>query len=41
MRAFIAGVVAAVIIAVISVYALNGMQKPVTSAYSSPTGVRI
>jgi hypothetical protein len=41
MRAFIAGVVAALVIAVIGAVVLDGMQKQADMAYTSPTGARI
>jgi hypothetical protein len=41
MREFIAAVVAALVIAVISYYVLDGEQTPAQTAYTSPTGARI
>lgn len=40
MKAFIASVVALVVIAVAAGYVLKGMQTPAESAYTSPTGAR-
>ena len=40
MKAFIAGVVALVVIAVGANFVLKGMEKPADSAYTSPTGAR-
>jgi hypothetical protein len=41
MRAFIASVVAALVLAVIGWVVLDQVQKPSTVAYTSPTGARI
>ena len=41
MRAFIAGVVAALVIAVLSVVVLDRVQTSAEMAYKSPTGARI
>jgi hypothetical protein len=41
MQAFLAGVAAALIIAVISFFVLDSVQRPSTSAYTSATGARI
>jgi len=40
MKAFIAGVVAVVVIAVGASFVLKGVQTPTESAYTSPTGAR-
>lgn len=40
MKAFIASVVAVVVIAVGANFVLKGMQVPAESAYTSPTGAR-
>lgn len=40
MKAFIASVIALVVIAVGANFVLNGIQKPAESAYTSPTGAR-
>ena len=40
MKAFIAGVIAAAVIAVGANFVLKGMEKPADSAYTSPTGAR-
>jgi hypothetical protein len=41
MRSFLISCVAAVVIALGGVLVLNHFQKPVETAFSSPTGVRI
>jgi hypothetical protein len=41
MQAFIAGVAAALVIAVISFFVLDRMQTPTDAAYTSSTGARI
>jgi hypothetical protein len=41
MKEFVIAVVAAVAIGVVSVYALDIYQKTSTTAYASPTGVRL
>ena len=41
MRSFLASCLAIVVIALGAVVVLNQVQKPVGSAFSSPTGVRI
>jgi hypothetical protein len=41
MRAFLAGVAAAVLVAVVAVYALNSFQRPADSAYASSASVRL
>jgi hypothetical protein len=41
MKEFVLAVVAAVIVGVISVYALDMYQKPAGVAYTSQTGVRL
>jgi hypothetical protein len=41
MKEFVIAVVAAVAVGVVSVYALDVYQKTSTSAYSSPSGVRL
>jgi hypothetical protein len=40
MKAFLASIVAIVVIAVGAGFILSGMQKPAESAYTSPTGAR-
>jgi hypothetical protein len=40
MKAFIASVVAVVVIAVGANFVLKGMQKPAENAYTSPSGAR-
>jgi hypothetical protein len=40
MRAFIAAIVATIVVAVVGVYALEALQKPASTAYST-TGVRL
>lgn len=40
MKAFLAGVAAAVVIAVGASFVLKGIQSPAESAYTSPTGAR-
>jgi len=41
MRSFLMSCLAVVVIAVGGVVVLNHIQKPVETAFSSPTGVRI
>ena len=41
MQAFIAGVAAALVIAVISFFVLDRVQTPADSAYTSATGARL
>ena len=41
MRAFIASIVAALVLAVIGWVVLDQVQKPAEMAYTSPTGARI
>ena len=41
MRAFVSAVAAAVIVAVVSIYALDSFQRSTTNAYASSTGVRL
>ena len=41
MQAFLAGVAAALVIAVVGFFVLNSVQEPSTAAYTSSTGVRI
>jgi hypothetical protein len=41
MRSFLMSCLAVVVIAVGAAVVLNKVQKPVESAFSSPTGVRI
>jgi hypothetical protein len=41
MRTFLMSCVAAVVIALVGVVVLNSIQKPVETAFTSPTGVRI
>jgi hypothetical protein len=40
MKAFLASVIALVVIAVGANFVLKGMQNPAESAYTSPTGAR-
>lgn len=40
MKAFLASIVAVVVIAVGAGFILNSFQKPAESAYTSPTGAR-
>jgi hypothetical protein len=40
MKAFLASIVALVVIAVGANFILNGIQIPAESAYTSPTGAR-
>lgn len=40
MKAFVASVIAVVVIAVGAGFVLNTFQKPAESAYTSPTGAR-
>ena len=40
MKAFLAGVLAVVVIAVGANFVLNGIQKQAENAYTSPTGAR-
>ena len=41
MRAFVSAVAAAVIVAIVAVYALDSFQASTTMAYKSSTGVRL
>jgi hypothetical protein len=41
MKAFLASVAVAIVVAVGSVYILDVYQKPSAAAYQSPTGVRL
>jgi hypothetical protein len=41
MRSFLVSCVAAVVIALGAVVVLNHLQEPVSTAFTSPTGVRI
>jgi hypothetical protein len=41
MRAFVSGVAVAVVVAIVSVYALDSFQRSTTNAYASTTGVRL
>jgi hypothetical protein len=41
MQAFLAGVAAALVIAVVSYFVLDSVQKPSTAVYTSSTGARI
>jgi hypothetical protein len=41
MKEFVAAVVVAIVVGVVSVYALDAYQKQASSAYSSPSGVRL
>jgi hypothetical protein len=41
MRAFLTGAAAAVVIAVIAMYSLNGAWKSSDRVYTSPTGARV
>jgi hypothetical protein len=41
MQAFLASVAAALLIAVISFFVLDAVQKPTASVYTSSTGARI
>ena len=41
MQAFLAGVAAALLIAVVSFFVLDQVQKPTDAAYTSATGARI
>jgi len=41
MRAFIIACVAAIVIAVVGVYALNAYQQPVDEAFTSHSSVRL
>jgi hypothetical protein len=40
MKAFIASLIAVVVVAVGAAYVLDTVQKPAESAYTSPTGAR-
>ncbi len=41
MKTFLIACVTAIVIAVIGGVVLNGIQEPVDTAFSSPTGVRL
>ena len=41
MQAFLASVATALVIAVVSFFVLDSVQKPADSAYTSSTGARI
>jgi hypothetical protein len=41
MKAFVAAVVAAIIVGVVAVYVLDAYQKPASVAYTSQSGVRL
>lgn len=41
MKVFLIACVTAIVLAVIGGVVLNGVQEPVSQAFSSPTGVRL
>lgn len=41
MRAFLGSVAAAIIVAVVAMFALDGAWRPSDKAFSSPTGARV
>ncbi len=41
MRAFVTAVAAAIVIAIVAVYALDSFQRSTTTAYASTSGVRL
>jgi hypothetical protein len=41
MRAFVAGVAAAIVLAIIAVYALDNVQRTTNTAYASGVSVRL